>query len=92
MDEKSIAACQMFAIPVAILFLAIGYAETMPPKALLSATAALPATAMRRPTAANRSAISKMSLMFLCGAGLPMVTVVSRLAASRVADVCRAIP
>jgi hypothetical protein len=38
MDEKSIAACQMFAIPIAILFLAIGYAETMPPKALLSAT------------------------------------------------------
>jgi hypothetical protein len=38
MDEKSIAVCQMFAIPLAILFLAIGYAETIPPKALLSAT------------------------------------------------------
>jgi hypothetical protein len=37
MDEKLIAACQMFAIPVAILFLAIGYAETVLPKALLSA-------------------------------------------------------
>jgi hypothetical protein len=38
MDEKLIAACQMFVIPIAILFLAIGYAETTPPKALLSAT------------------------------------------------------
>jgi hypothetical protein len=37
--KKSIAACQMFAITIAILFLAIGYAETMPPKALLSTTA-----------------------------------------------------
>jgi hypothetical protein len=38
MDEKLIAACQMFAIPAAILFLATGYAETEPPKTLLSAT------------------------------------------------------
>jgi hypothetical protein len=72
MDEKLIAACQMFAIPAAILFLAVGYAETMLPKALLSATALGLSTVWviaglswkPRPSVADRIAILGLSGTF----------------------------
>ena len=87
MDEKLIAACQMFAIPLAVLFLAIGYAETPPPKALLSATTLGLSTVWvmvgiswkPRPSRADRIALLGLSATFWVASAIFTVTHLWRL-------------